>query len=129
MSFSFSKHEAGCSPLEPCLTCRLVAFLRNELQPHKFAEFLELCGSKPITYDTRLEDLYGDTISVRTVNCLHNENIRTLGDLVRYNESEILRIPNLGRRSLNELKEMLASIEHSFGELPSEPRVIGGTDA
>jgi hypothetical protein len=45
--------------------------------------------------------------SVRPINCFFNENIRTIRDLVAKSESELLRIPNFGRKSLHEVKELL----------------------
>jgi ribosomal protein L37E len=49
-------------------------------------------------------------LSVRTSLCLKNENIRFIGELVQRSEAEMLRVPNFGRKSLNELKEVLAQI-------------------
>lgn len=46
-------------------------------------------------------------LSVRSANALKNENLKTLGQLCRYTEADLLRIPNFGRRSLNEIKEVL----------------------
>lgn len=46
-------------------------------------------------------------LSVRSANCLKNDNIVYIGDLVRKTESEMLRTPNFGRKSLNEIKEVL----------------------
>ena len=48
-------------------------------------------------------------LSVRSANCLKNDNIVYIGDLVQKTESEMLRTPNFGRKSLNEIKEVLAS--------------------
>ena len=46
-------------------------------------------------------------LSVRSANCLKNDNIVYIGDLVQKSESEMLRTPNFGRKSLNEIKEVL----------------------
>ena len=48
-------------------------------------------------------------LTVRTANCLKAENICTVGDLVLRSESELLKVPNLARKSLNEIKEVLAA--------------------
>jgi DNA-directed RNA polymerase alpha subunit len=49
-------------------------------------------------------------LSVRSANCLKNDNIIYIGDLVQKTEAEMLRTPNFGRKSLNEIKEVLASM-------------------
>jgi DNA-directed RNA polymerase alpha subunit len=54
-------------------------------------------------------------LSVRSSNCLKNEGIRYVGDLVRRSEAELLRTPNFGRRSLVEIKEVLAQIDLGLG--------------
>jgi DNA-directed RNA polymerase subunit alpha len=54
-------------------------------------------------------------LSVRSYNCLKNANIRTIGELVQKNESEMLKTRNFGRKSLNEIKEILASMGLSLG--------------
>ena len=54
-------------------------------------------------------------LSVRSANCLKNENIFYLGDLVQRTEADMLRTPNFGRKSLNEIKALLASMDLSFG--------------
>lgn len=54
-------------------------------------------------------------LSVRSYNCLKNENIFYVGDLVTRGESEMLKIANFGRKSLNELKDNLKSMNLSFG--------------
>jgi DNA-directed RNA polymerase subunit alpha len=54
-------------------------------------------------------------LSVRSYNCLKNANIQTIGDLVQKTESEMLRTKNFGRKSLNEIKEILAGLGLSFG--------------
>jgi DNA-directed RNA polymerase subunit alpha len=54
-------------------------------------------------------------LSVRSYNCLKNANIQTIGDLVQKSESEMLRTKNFGRKSLNEIKEILSRLGLSFG--------------
>jgi len=72
-----------------------------EIDP-KFSELL----AKPI------EEL---DLSVRSANCLKNANIRTLGDLVQRSEREMLATKNFGRKSLDEIKDVLGSLGLSFG--------------
>jgi len=54
-------------------------------------------------------------LSVRSQNCLKNEGIRYIGDLVTNSEGDMLRTPNFGRKSLHEIKEVLASMGLKFG--------------
>jgi DNA-directed RNA polymerase subunit alpha len=54
-------------------------------------------------------------LTVRSANCLKAENIYFIGDLIQRSESELLRTPNLGRKSLNEIKDVLASKSLSLG--------------
>ena len=54
-------------------------------------------------------------LSVRSANCLKNDNIIYIGDLVQKSESEMLRTPNFGRKSLNEIKEVLTQMELNLG--------------
>jgi DNA-directed RNA polymerase subunit alpha len=48
-------------------------------------------------------------LTVRSANCLKAENIYYIGDLIQRSETELLKTPNLGRKSLNEIKEVLAA--------------------
>jgi DNA-directed RNA polymerase subunit alpha len=54
-------------------------------------------------------------LSVRSYNCLKNANIRTIGELVQKTEAEMLKTKNFGRKSLNEIKEILAGMGLSLG--------------
>lgn len=54
-------------------------------------------------------------LTVRSANCLKVENIYYIGDLIQRTEAELLRTPNLGRKSLNEIKEVLAARDLSLG--------------
>jgi DNA-directed RNA polymerase subunit alpha len=61
-------------------------------------------------------------LSVRSANCLKNDNIVYIGDLIQKTEAEMLRTPNFGRKSLNEIKEVLASMGLHLGmEVSSWP--------
>ncbi|MGL6044065.1 MAG: DNA-directed RNA polymerase subunit alpha [Sandaracinobacteroides sp.] len=61
-------------------------------------------------------------LSVRSANCLKNDNIIYIGDLVQKSEPEMLRTPNFGRKSLNEIKEVLASMGLRLGmDIPGWP--------
>ena len=61
-------------------------------------------------------------LSVRSANCLKNDNIVYIGDLVQKTEGEMLRTPNFGRKSLNEIKEVLATMGLHLGmEVPNWP--------
>ena len=61
-------------------------------------------------------------LSVRSANCLKNDNIVYIGDLVQKTEAEMLRTPNFGRKSLNEIKEVLAQMGLHLGmEIPAWP--------
>jgi DNA-directed RNA polymerase subunit alpha len=61
-------------------------------------------------------------LSVRSANCLKNDNIVYIGDLVQKTETEMLRTPNFGRKSLNEIKLVLEHMGLHLGmEIPSWP--------
>ncbi len=67
----------------------------------------------------RVEEL---ELSVRSMNCLKNDNIIYIGDLVQKTEPEMLRTPNFGRKSLNEIKEVLNNMSLYLGmEVPNWP--------
>ena len=61
-------------------------------------------------------------LSVRSANCLKNDNIVYIGDLVQKTEGEMLRTPNFGRKSLNEIKEVLGNMGLHLGmKIPNWP--------
>ena len=61
-------------------------------------------------------------LSVRSANCLKNDNIVYIGDLVQKSESEMLKTPNFGRKSLNEIKDVLGTMNLRFGmDVPEWP--------
>ena len=59
-----------------------------------------------------VEDL---ELSVRSANCLRNANIRHIGELVQKTEAEMLKTKNFGRKSLNEIKQLLSEMDLSLG--------------
>ena len=63
-------------------------------------------------------------LSVRCANCLKNDNIIYIGDLVQKTEAEMLRTPNFGRKSLNEIKEVLSLDGPAAGH--GHPRLAAG---
>jgi DNA-directed RNA polymerase subunit alpha len=60
-------------------------------------------------------------LSVRSYNCLKNANIRTIGELVQKTEAEMLKTKNFGRKSLNEIKEILHTMGLSLGMRVDQP--------
>ncbi|MFA9459667.1 DNA-directed RNA polymerase subunit alpha [Thiohalorhabdus methylotrophus] len=98
---------------------RAADLLRNQL-----TIFVELAPSAP-TESSQAERTEVDPnllksvddleLSVRSANCLKAENIRFTGDLVQKTEQELLKTPNFGKKSLNEIKEVLASMGLSLG--------------
>ncbi len=94
--------------------------LQDQLQP--FINFEEPASEEEKKEDNelpfnkhllcRVDEL---ELSVRSANCLKNENIVYIGDLVQKTENEMLRTPNFGRKSLNEIKEILGQMGLHFG--------------
>ena len=101
--------------------------LQDQLQP--FINFdepevqQEISSHQQLSFNPNLlkkvEEL---ELSVRSANCLKNDNIIYIGDLVQKSESEMLRTPNFGRKSLNEIKEVLSTMSLYLGmEIPNWP--------
>ena len=85
-----------------------------------FEETEETTYSLPGSEDEPLnENLFRSVdeleLSVRSANCLQNANIRYIGELVQRTESEMLKTKNFGRKSLKEIKEILAEMGLSLG--------------
>lgn len=93
--------------------------IQDQLQ--LFVNFVEVEEKKPeekpeLSFDANLLKKVDELeLSVRSANCLKNDNIVYIGDLVRKTEAEMLRTPNFGRKSLNEIKEVLTSMNLRFG--------------
>ena len=79
-------------------------------------------GSEPQINPNLLRKVDELELSVRSANCLKNDNLVYIGDLIQKTESEMLRTPNFGRKSLNEIKEVLAQMGLHLGmEVPNWP--------
>jgi DNA-directed RNA polymerase subunit alpha len=72
---------------------------------HREAQYHPLFSEKVETLD----------LAVRSLNCLRQESIRYIGELVQREEKELMRMPNLGRKSLLEIKQALATRDLSLG--------------
>jgi DNA-directed RNA polymerase subunit alpha len=85
---------------------------------------------KPGASATRMHEVLNRSVeelelSVRSYNCLKNANIQTIGDLVQKTEAEMLRTKNFGRKSLNEIKDILANLGLQFGmRFDSQGRLV-----
>ncbi len=91
----------------------MTIFINFEEAPEEELDF-------PTTEDERMMEQLSRSVdelelSVRSYNCLKNANIKTIGDLVTKSESEMLKTKNFGRKSLNEIKDILAEMNLSLG--------------
>ncbi len=88
--------------------------IEHSMCKHQSIKLWNLLNSEPYIKVEELE------LSVRSANCLKNDNIVYIGDLILKTESEMLRTPNFGRKSLNEIKEVLTSMGLHLGMDVSE---------
>ena len=91
---------------------QLQLFINFE-EPSSRAE--EILPTEPSFNKNLLRKVDELELSVRSANCLKNDNIIYIGDLVQKSEQEMLRTPNFGRKSLNEIKEVLAQMGLELG--------------
>lgn len=111
---------------------QLSVFLNFEEEPEPVAEAKEEAGSQfnPNLYRS-VEEL---ELSVRSANCLQNANIKYIYELVQRTEAEMLKTKNFGRKSLNEIKDILSEMGLSLGMrlegfvAPSSPPKAADTD-
>ncbi len=75
----------------------------------------EILANEPVFNKNLLRKVDELELSVRSANCLKNDNIIYIGDLVQKTEQEMLRTPNFGRKSLNEIKEVLQTMGLQLG--------------
>jgi DNA-directed RNA polymerase subunit alpha len=101
------------------LTDQLQLFINFE-EPVRAAPEEE--GREPAFNPNLLRKVDELELSVRSANCLKNDNIIYIGDLVQKTEAEMLRTPNFGRKSLNEIKEVLSHMGLHLGmQIPDWP--------
>jgi DNA-directed RNA polymerase subunit alpha len=102
----------------------MTIFINFEELPEVVEEVVERgSGQMHEVLNRSVEEL---ELSVRSYNCLKNANIQTIGDLVQKSEAEMLRTKNFGRKSLNEIKEILSGLNLSFGmKLDAQGRLVG----
>jgi DNA-directed RNA polymerase subunit alpha len=123
------KPEDALAHASKLLKDHLQIFINFEEEPEEAAAQVDDEKSK-------LKDLLGRSVdelelSVRSSNCLKNANIKTIGDLVTKSEAEMLKYRNFGRKSLNEIKEIITEMglglgmsDESFGA-GIEPELAG----
>jgi DNA-directed RNA polymerase alpha subunit len=79
------------------------------------ADLVRSANEDPIFNSNLLKSVEELELSVRSYNCLKNANIKTIADLVQKTEQEMLRTKNFGRKSLNEIKEILQGMGLRLG--------------
>jgi DNA-directed RNA polymerase subunit alpha len=99
-------------------------FINFEETPEVVEEVVERsAGHANEVLNRSVEEL---ELSVRSYNCLKNANIQTIADLVQKTEAEMLRTKNFGRKSLNEIKEILGGLGLGFGmKIDAQGRLTG----
>ena len=127
MSFSFTEHQQGCTPIQPCVNCRVAEWLRGKLSPALFAEFRTIVEQVPDVISPSIGGWTSESslgvlaphIDSRSMNCLVNEGFVTIGELIVKTRGEMFRIPNFGRKSLDALTAVLlrAGFSPSFQEM------------
>jgi len=88
-------------------------FINFEEQPEEQEEEVDRDAER--MYDNLKRSVEELELSVRSYNCLKNADIKTIGQLVQKTEGEMLKTKNFGRKSLNEIKEILSEMGLSFG--------------
>jgi DNA-directed RNA polymerase subunit alpha len=88
------------------------------INPEERADAKPASGAEETPYEVN-KNLYRSVneleLSVRAANCLKNANIKTIADLVQKTETEMLKTKNFGKKSLNEIKEILTEMGLSLG--------------
>jgi DNA-directed RNA polymerase subunit alpha len=105
----------------------LFIFVEEEEITEETAGSMITAASNPSLNENLMKSIDELELSVRAYNCLKNANIKTIGDLVQKTEYEMLRTKNFGRKSLNEIKEILVGMGLNFGmRIDMDELVKGG---
>jgi DNA-directed RNA polymerase subunit alpha len=108
--------EQAISQAAAILTGHLQYFIfQEEEEEEPQAVAAEGGDDKPFFNENLLKSVEELELSVRAQNCLKNANIRTIAELVQKTEQDMLKTKNFGRKSLNEIKELLAGMGLRFG--------------
>lgn len=109
-------HKIDCNKDNLCPTCRARDLFANVGITTQMNALLDAWNSDtiPDLLDLPIDLVFPD-LSIRTSNCLKNDNVTTMRQLTKRSEAELLRTPNFGRKSLNELKARLATMGLRFG--------------
>jgi DNA-directed RNA polymerase subunit alpha len=103
-------------------------FINFEEQPEEEEEEVDRDAER--MFDNLKRSVEELELSVRSYNCLKNADIKTIADLVQKTEAEMLKTKNFGRKSLNEIKEILSEMGLSFGmKLGEDGRPVAPTRA
>jgi len=96
----------------------LILFFDFQQQEEELAGAPEVESAVARQLQTRVEDL---DFSVRTSNCLRREGIGTVGELVQRTESDLMAIRNFGRKSLQEVRDKLATMDLTLADESDQP--------
>jgi DNA-directed RNA polymerase subunit alpha len=107
------KPEDALAYASKILKDHLQIFINFEEEPEE--EQIEMSDETDQLKDLLTRSVDELELSVRSSNCLKNANIKTIGELVRKNEAEMLKYRNFGRKSLNEIKEIITEMGLSLG--------------
>jgi DNA-directed RNA polymerase subunit alpha len=101
----------------------MLIFINFEEKPEEEEEEVDRDAER--MYENLKRSVEELELSVRSYNCLKNADIKTIGELVQKSEAEMLKTKNFGRKSLNEIKEILSEMGLSFGmKLDPEGRPV-----
>lgn len=120
----FKEHLPGCMPLKPCMHCEVSNFLRSRLTTESLATLFEMTKGVSFTSTTVYKDAQLNEpiseleLTLSSIRCLERPKVNSLGDLVTKTEEELIQYKNLGRKRLNEIKEVLASRGLTLGMKP-----------